>query len=249
MGEAQRQNQGRCVTMDGKGREEGEADHPEGDSQAYIGRMWGRPTRTVWHPRPGWATRNVDGWQTTFSEFLDGKPTSTNDPTVGLQGATQAAPATCPPDTSPALAPLDQPPLLAARYPKKEPRPPLPQEGWLRPQAPPQRPEQTRESVGLNILGPRPVREGEVESAKEECPASLTRAQPLGRTDIFEILVIRPDQEGLRRPLQPVTPLTQGQSYRQQLSIADVIVTFCRAQTTREECTRVHLPIAEGTLR
>ncbi len=110
-------------------------------------------------------------------------------------------------------------------------------------------PEQTRESVGLNILGPRPVREGEVESAKEECPASLTRAQPLGRTDIFEILVIRPDQEGLRRPLQPVTPLTQGQSYRQQLSIADVIVSFCRAQTTREECTRVHLPIAEGTLR
>ncbi len=104
-------------------------------------------------------------------------------------------------------------------------------------------PEQARESI--DIFRPWPVREGEVKSAKEECPAGLARAQPLGRTDVLKILVIRPDQEGLRCPLQPVTPLAQGQSYRQQLLIANVIVTFCRAETTREKCTRVHLPVAE----
>ncbi len=94
-------------------------------------------------------------------------------------------------------------------------------------------PEQAWESIGLDIFRPWPVREVEVKSAKEECPAGLTRAQPLGRTNVLQILVIRPDQEGLRWPLQPVTPLAQGQSYRQQFLIANVIVTFCRAETTR----------------
>ncbi len=39
--------------------------------------------------------------------------------------------------------------------------------------------------IGLNIFGPGPVRKGEVETIKEECPASLARAQPLGWMDIF----------------------------------------------------------------
>ncbi len=47
MGEAQRQNQGRCVTKVGKGRGEDEADHQEDDSRAYIEHKWDRPTRTV----------------------------------------------------------------------------------------------------------------------------------------------------------------------------------------------------------
>ncbi len=109
-------------------------------------------------------------------------------------------------------------------------------------------PELVREGVWLDILGRIP-REGEVESAKEECPAGLTRAQPLSWTNVFEILVIHPDQEGLRWPLQPVTPHAQGQSHRQQLLIANVIVTFCRAETTTEKCTWVHLPVAELPLR
>ncbi len=116
-----------------KGRGEDEADHREDDSRAYIEHKWDRPTRTVWHLRPEWATRNVDGWQTTFSESLDGRPAWTRAPTEGLQGAAPPAPATCPPDTPPARAPLDRPPLLTVRYPKKEPRPPFLQEGWSRP--------------------------------------------------------------------------------------------------------------------
>ncbi len=60
--------------------------------------------------------------------------------------------------------------------------------------------KETRQSIRLDILGPRPVRERKTEPIKEESPPGLQRAQPLGRTDIFKILMIRPDPEGLCRP-------------------------------------------------
>ncbi len=66
--------------------------------------------------------------------------------------------------------------------------------------------KETRQSIRLDILGPRPVRERKTEPIKEESPPGLQRAQPLGRTDIFKILMIRPDPEGLRRPLQKYAP-------------------------------------------
>ncbi len=40
-------------------------------------------------------------------------------------------------------------------------------------------------NIKLNICGPGQVQKGEVELVKKECPASLARAQPLGRMDIF----------------------------------------------------------------
>ncbi len=249
MGEAQRQNQGRCVTKDGRGRGEDEADHREDDSRAYIEHKCDRPTRTVWHLRPEWATRNVDGWQTTFSEFLGGRPAWTHAPLKDFraqrlrhqQPARRTPLRHVHPSTGLLYSPFDTPRKSLDHHPFRK--------DGLGHKLPLWGPEQAWESIGLDIFRPRPVREGEVKSAKEECPAGLTRAQPLGRTDVLQILVIHPDQEGLRWPLQPVMPLAQGQSYRQQLLIANVIVTFCRAETTREKCTRVHLPVAEWALR
>ncbi len=77
-------------------------------------------------------------------------------------------------------------------------------ENGVRSRIPPRTLEQTRKGVGLGVLGTRPIREGEVKPPKVECPAGLASIQPPGRTDIFQVLVIRPDQEG------PLLPPTNG---------------------------------------
>ncbi len=124
--------------------------------KAYIGRKWAWPTRTVWHPRPVWATRNADGWQ--CPRILDGRPAWTHDPTEGLQGAPQPAQTTCPRTTPLALVPLVWPPLLAARYPRREPRPPPLQGGWLGRKLPLWSPERRKRASGLTFWTPASMR-------------------------------------------------------------------------------------------
>ena len=45
--------------------------------------------------------------------------------------------------------------------------------------------EVPRQSVRLDVAGPRPVREGKVKPGEEEQPASLSRVKTSGRQDIF----------------------------------------------------------------
>ncbi len=47
--------------------------------------------------------------------------------------------------------------------------------------------EQMGECIGLDIFGPGSVRQGEIESPKEEGPASLSGAQPPGQKNIFKL--------------------------------------------------------------
>lgn len=102
--------------------------------------------------------------------------------------------------------------------------------------------EQPKEGIRFSIFEPWPVRETEVESAKEECPAGLACAQPLGRMDIFKVLMVRPDQKGMHCSLQPVTPLTQSELDCQQLPITYVVITFCWAQAMREKAQGYTFP-------
>ncbi len=51
------------------------------------------------------------------------------------------------------------------------------------------------QGIGLGILGPRAVGEGEVEPIEEQGPPGLAGVQSLGRTDVLQVLVVSPNHK------------------------------------------------------
>lgn len=58
---------------------------------------------------------------------------------------------------------------------------------------------------GLVLQDPGRLERGKLD--REKRPTGLTGVQPLGRPDVFQILVVSPDEEGLPGPFQPLPPL------------------------------------------
>lgn len=68
-----------------------------------------------------------------------------------------------------------------------------------------------REGDRLDILRPRMVGEGEIESCQKQHPPSLARVQSAGRMKVSQILMVRPNHRRMDHPLQPVSPFLQCQ--------------------------------------
>lgn len=62
---------------------------------------------------------------------------------------------------------------------------------------------------GFTFLKPQAwaISQGEVETTQEESPARLVRIQTPGCAEVRQVFVVRPDDEWLGSPLQPVPPL------------------------------------------
>ena len=104
--------------------------------------------------------------------------------------------------------------------------------------------ELVRKGVGFDVLRTWSVWEGEFKTIKEECPFSLTRIQPLGRTDVLQIFVICPDHKWLLRPLQPGSSFLQASPS----AVPYVVIPLRWRQLPGEEGTRVNLLILRRLL-
>lgn len=79
------------------------------------------------------------------------------------------------------------------------------------------------------------VVEGGVKEGEEQGPSSLVRVQSFDSADIFQILVISPNQERFFGPLEQMTPFLQGRLEGQHFPVADGIVPFCRRQPSQKK--------------
>lgn len=90
------------------------------------------------------------------------------------------------------------------------------------------------------------VGEGKIKMLKEEGPAGLPGVQSLGGADILKAFVVRPHQEGVLGPLDPVPLFLQGHLHRQELPVALVIVGFCWLQPPGEKGAGVELLVPQA---
>lgn len=108
--------------------------------------------------------------------------------------------------------------------------------------------ELTGQGIRLDIVGPRTVGEGKVKPGKEEGLAGLAGIEPLGRANVFEVLVISPYQKWDLGPLQPLPPLLQLHLNRQQFPISNVIISFSWRQAKGEKGTGMELVVGGRAL-
>ena len=106
----------------------------------------------------------------------------------------------------------------------------------------------TWQRVRFDVLGSRSIGERKVEPPQEQCPPGLARVEPTGRTEVREVLMVRPHNEGMSGSLKPVPPLLKSQDDRQQLPVPDVIVPLCQRELAGEEGTRVLFKVRGGAL-
>ena len=97
--------------------------------------------------------------------------------------------------------------------------------------------KETGQGVGTDVLGTGPERQGEVKSAEEEGPACLPGTEPLCVADVD--LMVRPDEDGMLGPLQPVPPLLKGRVDGQKFLVPHVIITLRRNEASGQEGDRV----------
>ena len=99
--------------------------------------------------------------------------------------------------------------------------------------------EMTGQGIGPDIFGTRAERQGEDESAEQEGPARLPGTEPLRIADVSEVLVVRPDENGVLGSLQPVPPLLEGHVDGQKFPVSHVIIPLGRGESSGQEGDRV----------
>ena len=82
-----------------------------------------------------------------------------------------------------------------------------------------------RQGIGTDVLGTGTEHQGEVKSAEEEGPTRLPGTEPLRVADVDQVLMVRPDEDGMLGPLQPVPPLLKGCVDGQKFPVPHVIIT------------------------
>lgn len=97
---------------------------------------------------------------------------------------------------------------------------------------------QMGKGVSIGDLGSWVVEGGEVKPCKEQCPASLTGAQSLGRFEVFNAFVGNVNHKRIMGPIQPVMPFLQSQFDCQELLVFTVIVSVNRGQFLWKESHR-----------
>ena len=83
--------------------------------------------------------------------------------------------------------------------------------------------------------------ECEVEAGEVERPSGLPLVQLLGRHEVLQVLMVRPDLALMFHALDEVLPLLEGSDDRQHLLVVDLIVPLDRGQGLGEEGDRVPL--------
>lgn len=82
------------------------------------------------------------------------------------------------------------------------------------------------QSIWFQVLSPWAVRQSEVKAIEKQGPPSLTGIEALGSPDVLKVFMVGPHQEGMLRPLQPMSPFLEGDLNRQQLLVTYVVVSF-----------------------
>jgi len=85
------------------------------------------------------------------------------------------------------------------------------------------------------------VMECEVEAGQVKGPLGLPPVQLLGRHEVLQVLMVRPDLALIFRALNEVPPLLEGSDDRQHLLVVDLIVLLDGGQGLGEEGNRVPL--------
>ena len=80
--------------------------------------------------------------------------------------------------------------------------------------------------------------ECEVEAGEVESPSGLPPVQLLGRHEVLQVLVVRPNLTLMFRALDKVLPLLEGSDDCQHLLVVDLVVPFDRGQGLGEEGDR-----------
>lgn len=83
-----------------------------------------------------------------------------------------------------------------------------------------------REGIRFDVVRPRTIRQSEVDANEEGGPLDLAGVESFSGSDIFQVLLVGPDQERLLSALKPVAPFLKGQLDRQKLPIAYITVLF-----------------------
>lgn len=105
--------------------------------------------------------------------------------------------------------------------------------------------EESEQSIWLLIFRARTIREHKIETIEEKGPPSLSRVETPGLLHIFQIFMVRPNQERVLGPLKPMPPLFQGHLDCQKLPITHIIIPFSRRETRGEEGARVEFAICK----
>ena len=108
--------------------------------------------------------------------------------------------------------------------------------------------KETGQGIGTDVLGAGTERQGEIESAEEEGPARLPGTEPFRVADVGQVLVVRPDEDGMLGPLQPVPPLLKGRMDGQKFPVPHVVVMLCRGEVKGQEGNQVDELILLGAL-
>lgn len=66
--------------------------------------------------------------------------------------------------------------------------------------------ELTGQGIRFDVAGAGSVGEGEIKPGEEEGPLCLSGIESLSSSDVLQVLVVSPNQEGLLGSLQPVLP-------------------------------------------
>ena len=83
--------------------------------------------------------------------------------------------------------------------------------------------------------------ECEVEAGEVERPSGLPPVQLLGRHEVLQVLVVRPDLTLMFHALNKVPPLLEGSDDCQHLLVVDLVVPFDGGQGLGEEGDQVPL--------
>jgi len=83
--------------------------------------------------------------------------------------------------------------------------------------------------------------ECEVEAGEVERPSGLPLVQLLGRHEVLQVLVVRPDLALMFRALDEVPPLLEGSDDCQHLLVMDLVVLLDGGQGFGEESDQVPL--------
>ena len=94
--------------------------------------------------------------------------------------------------------------------------------------------KETEQGISTDVLGAGMEHQGEIELA-EEGPARLPGTEPLRVVDVGQVLVVRPDEDGMLGALQPVPPLRKGLADGQKFPVPHVVLTLRWSEALGQE--------------
>src|ERR1700721_3044820 len=104
----------------------------------------------------------------------------------------------------------------------------------------------TGEGIWLTHTTPWSMVEREVETGKVQRPPSLATVELLGCAEILQVLVVRPDFDGLACPLQVMPPLLEGTNDGKHLGVVNLVVPLDLVETLGLEGNGMPFPVVAG---